>query len=174
MVRRQNRANQIRLRRGVNFIQMMLRFELELYRWFPSIGRCDIFRAHDFRPKGAAAGPAFGKSTLYPPASVTGRQALTLRSRRLRVTILQTVMALCHKNTARVGGPFLLITYRCCLFGQTALRHFWCPCREPGSAGPAFGRPLAADRVSDPAFASAVRVGFGPSCCFLSWEHHNN
>jgi hypothetical protein len=44
--------------------------------------------------KRAAAGPAFGKNALYPSASVTGRQALALRSRRLSVTIFQTVMAL--------------------------------------------------------------------------------
>jgi hypothetical protein len=28
--------------------------------------------------------------------------------------------------------------------------------------------------VSDPAIDCAGRVGFGSSCCFLSWEHHDN
>jgi len=72
------------------------------------------------------------------------------------------------------SGPFLLVMYRYCSFGRAAPWDFDCPCREPGSAGPVFGHRLAADRVSGPAFDSAGRAGFGSSCCFLSWEHHDN
>jgi hypothetical protein len=79
-----------------------------------------------------------------------------------------------EKRPARRSGPFLLVTYRCRSFGRAALSDFYYPCREPGSAGPVSGRRLAADRVSDPAIDSAGRVGFGSSCCFLSWEHRDN
>lgn len=78
------------------------------------------------------------------------------------------------KGPARRSGPFLLVTYRCRSFGRAALSDFYRPCREPGSAGPVSGRRLAADRVSDPAIDCADRVGFGSSCCFLSWERQCN
>ena len=78
------------------------------------------------------------------------------------------------KWPTRQSGPFLLVTYRCRSFGRTALSDFYFLCRELGSAGPVSGRRLAADRVSDPAIDCAGRVGFGSSCCFLSWEHHDN
>ncbi len=70
--------------------------------------------------------------------------------------------------------PLLLVTYRCRSFGRVALWDFYHPCRLPGSAGPVLGRRLVAGRASDPALDSAGRIGFGSSCCFLSWEHHDN
>src|SRR6202521_1338082 len=79
-----------------------------------------------------------------------------------------------QKDTARRSGPSLLVTYRSCSFGRAALWDFYCPCQEPGSAGPVSSRRLVVDRVSDPALDSAGRVGSGSSCCFLSWEHHHN
>ena len=78
------------------------------------------------------------------------------------------------KGNGPLGGPFLLVTYRCCSFGRAALWDFYHPCRGPDSAGPVSGRRLVADRASDPALGSAGRVGFGSSCCFLSWEHRDN
>ena len=81
------------------------------------------------------------------------------------LTILQA------KGNGPLGGPFLLVTYRCCSFGRAALWDFYHPCRGPDSAGPVSGRRLVADRASDPALDSAGQVGFGSSCCFLSWEH---
>jgi hypothetical protein len=78
-----------------------------------------------------------------------------------------------QKNGPR-SGPFLLVTYRCRSFGRAALWDFYHPCRVAGSAGPVSGRRLVADQASDPALDSAGRVGFGSSCYFLSWEHHDN
>src|ERR1019366_4349511 len=78
------------------------------------------------------------------------------------------------KGNGPLGGPFLLVTYRCCSFGRAALWDFYHPCRGPDSAGPVSGRRLVADRASDPALDSAGQVGFGSSCCFLSWEHRDN
>jgi hypothetical protein len=78
-----------------------------------------------------------------------------------------------HKENGPPSGPFLLVTYRCCLFGRAALWDFYHPCRGPGSAGPVSDRRLVADRASDPV-DSAGRVDFGSSCCFLSWEHRDN
>src|ERR1700692_3192209 len=79
-----------------------------------------------------------------------------------------------QKETAGRSWPSLLVTYRSCSFGRAALWDFYCPCQEPGSAGPVSSRPLVADRASGPALDPAGRVGSGSSCCFLSWEHHNN
>jgi hypothetical protein len=78
------------------------------------------------------------------------------------------------KGNGPLGGPFLLVTYRCCSSGRAALWDFYHPCRGPDSAGPVSGRRLVADRASDPALDSAGQVGFGSSCCFLSWEHRDN
>jgi hypothetical protein len=68
-----------------------------------------------------------------------------------------------HKN-GPPSGPSLLVTYRSCSFGRAALWDFYCPCQEPGSAGPVSSRRLVVDRASDPALDSAGRVGSGSSC----------
>lgn len=78
------------------------------------------------------------------------------------------------KKPARLSGPSLLVTCRYCSFGRAALWDFCHPCQEPDSADPVSARRPAADQASDPALDSVGRVGFGSSCCFLSWEHHNN
>jgi hypothetical protein len=64
--------------------------------------------------------------------------------------------------------------YRCCSSDRAAPWDSYRPCREPGSAGQVSDHRLAADRVSDPAIDLAGRVGFGSSCCFLSWERPYN
>ena len=99
-----------------------------------------------------------------PPVPGLGRRDLSVPS----------FVSLHEKETARRSGPSLLVTYRCRSFGRAALWDFYHPCREPGSAGPVSSRRLVVDRASDPALDFAGRVGFGSSCCFLSWEHHNN
>jgi hypothetical protein len=82
--------------------------------------------------------------------------------------ILDSVLRLL--KTARRSGPFLLVTYQYCSFARAALWDFWYPCRESGFAGRVSDRHLAVDLASGPVLDSADRVGFGSSCCFLSWN----
>jgi hypothetical protein len=77
-------------------------------------------------------------------------------------------------ETARRSEPLPLVTCRCCSFDRAALWDFFHLLREPGSAGPVSDRRLAVDQASDSAIDCAGRVGFGSSCCFLSWEHDSN
>jgi hypothetical protein len=63
---------------------------------------------------------------------------------------------------------------RCRFFGPEALSELPHHHRDSGSVGRASERRPAADPVLGPEFGSVGRVGFGSSCCFLSWERRTN
>ena len=71
------------------------------------------------------------------------------------------------------ASRFSLIRYRCRWFGRAAPWDACHPLREPGSAGQASDRRLAAGWASDPTLDSGP-VDFGSSWFFLSWEHRTN